>query len=284
MGLKNYIKKGIRYVVYDHKPQQVYVRTSTISPSEMFKNKVVLVTGGSSGIGLSIAKRFYQEGADVIITGRNEENLKKAVEGTKIDYIVNDVKDINQHDKLLDMIQKKYKKIDILINNAGISNHEKDFLSVTEKDFDEQFEINLKGSYFLTQNFIKRIIDEKNKNYNIIFVSSERGAQCDVLPYGLTKNALNALIKGLSCCYVESGIRINGIAPGVTVSNLNKLDKTGDLYSDKYVSGRCFIPEEVAEIALFLASDYAKCISGEIIYCNDGNHLNAYHSLKKCAK
>lgn len=274
--MKKYIKNAIKYILYDYKPRKVYIKPEMKSPSELFKGKTVLITGGSTGIGYEIAKRFAEESANVIITGRNEEKLSNAVKSMpNAIYFVNDVKDISTHESLLKFIEDKYGDIDILINNAGISNHESDFLNVTEKDFDDQFGINLKGAYFLTQSCIKKVIDKKKK-FDIIFITSERGSQCDILPYGLTKVAMNSLVEGLSCKYYKHGIRVNAIAPGVTASKLTKIDKNGDLATDHNISKRYFAPEEIAETVLFIASDYSLCISGEVIHCNGGNHLNKY--------
>ncbi len=275
MSFKQDLKKGIKYVINSKK--KIYVTTANIGINEMFKGKVVLITGGSDGLGLEMAKKFDESGANVIITGRNEKKLKTAVSTLKnASYFVNDVQNINSHNELIDYILKKYHKINVLINNAGVSKHEKDFLTVTEETFDEQFSINLKGAYFLTQNIIKRLKNEEKKDFNVLFISSERGSQCDYLPYGLTKIAINSLVEGLSCRFVGEGIRINGIAPGVTCSNLVKKDKTGNLATQQYISERYFVPEEVAEVALFLTSEYARCISGEIVHTNMGNHLNPY--------
>ena len=269
------VKKGIKYIIESQK--KIFVNVSIMDNNKMFKDKVVLITGGSDGLGFEMAKRFSSAGAHVVITGRNEEKLKNAVSKLKNTiYFVNDIQIVSQQEELIDFVWKKFHKINVLINNAGISKHEKDFLDVSELDFDEQFNINLKGGYFLTQNVIKRLSSADRKNLTIIFISSERGNQCDFLPYGLTKIAINSLVEGLSCRFIKEGIRINAIAPGVTCSNLIKVNKYDNLASHKYKSGRIFRPEEVAETAFFLASDYAKCISGEIIHTNLGNHLNSY--------
>lgn len=279
MKLKKYLKNAIKYILYESKPKQVYVKVDNVLPNNILVGKVVLITGGSDGIGLSIAKKFTAHGATVIITGRNEEKLKSACKKNNIaDYIANDIKKIEEHDKILNYIFDKYKRLDILINNAGISLHETDYLEVTENGFDNQFDINFKGAYFLTQNYIKRIIKNKKSSldYSVIFITSERGNQCDYLPYGLTKVAINSLIEGLSCRFVRNNIRVNGIAPGVTSSSMTKIKSTDDLVADNYISGRKYIADEVSEIALFLSSNFSKCISGEIIHCNGGNHLNPW--------
>ena len=275
MGLKNDLRKGVKYLINSRR--KVYVNPAMTNLEDLYKNKVVLITGGGSGIGLEMARRFSLAGAKVIITGRNEEKLKKAVSTlSNTIYFQNDIQNISKQDELINFVFKKYEKINVLINNAGISKHEKDFLSVTEQDFDDQFNTNLKGSYFLTQKIIKRLNNEEKKDFTVLFISSERGNQCDFLPYGLTKVAINSLVEGLSCRFIEEGIRVNGIAPGVTSSDMVKIAKNGNLATNQYISGRYFRPEEVAEVALFLASDLAKCISGEIIHTNNGNHLRPY--------
>lgn len=273
MKIGKYIKNGIKYVLYDYKPKNVYVKPELKTPNDVFKDKVVLITGGSEGIGLEIARRFGEEGAHVIITGRNEKKLKEAVKSLRnARYYVNDISKIDSHYNLLNDIFDSQGTVDILINNAGISKHEKDFFDVSVEGFDEQFDINVKGGYFLTQSLIKR----KKRNLNVIFITSERGSQCDYLPYGLTKVVINSLVEGLSCRFYKDNIRVNGVAPGVTATKMTGINKDGNLASDSFVSGRKFIVEEVAETVLFLASEYANCISGEIIHCNGGNHLNRW--------
>lgn len=269
------IKKGIKYIIRQNR--KVFVSTATMSPQNILKDKIAIITGGSSGIGLSIAKNFSNQGAKVIITGRDKEKLKKATESIpNSESYIFDINNLEEQRNMIKKVIEKYGSINILVNNAGISKHEKDFLTVTEKDFDDQLSTNLKSSYFLTQNVINSLSEKHRKDLNILFISSERGSQCDFLPYGLTKVAIDSLVKGLSCRFIKDEIRVNGIAPGVTASNLVKIDTKGNMAANEYTSGRYFLSEEVAETALFLVSDYAKCISGEIIHTNDGNHINTY--------
>ena len=270
---KNYIKRGIKYVLHEHKVPIVKVEINQKSPNNIFGDKIYLVTGGGSGLGFYIAKKLVEESAKVVITGRNEEKLKKSKKelGDNCDYFVCDVSDIESSKKMIKETFEKYNKLDGIINNAGISLHEWDFMKVTDKNFDDQFYINLKGSYFLTQEYI-RYLENLNLSGNILFISSERGTMVDDLPYGLTKSSINSLVKALSYKYYKKGIRVNAIAPGVTASDMTSVDKNGDLYNDNN-SGRFFVPEEVAEVANFLLSDYSKCISGEIIHTNGGNHI-----------
>ena len=268
-----YIKRGIKYIFTGHKQPIVKIDIVEKTPTNVFENKVYLITGGSSGIGLCISKKLVKHGAHVIITGRNEEKLKKAREdiGNNCEYIVCDISNIDESINKLRQLFEKSGHIDGLVNNAGISLHEWDFLKVTLDGYDSQFNTNLKGSFFLTQSYIEKL-QEKKQNGNIVFISSEAGTMCDDLPYGLTKASINSLVQALSSNYYKNGIRVNAISPGVTVSEMTKINRAGDMYSDSN-SGRFFLPEEVAEVVIFLLSDYSKCISGEVIHVNGGNHI-----------
>ena len=95
----------------------------------------------------------------------------------------------------------------------------------------------------------------------------------DDIPYGLTKTASNSFIKGIAVKVINEGIRINGIAPGVTATDMTGFNRDGNLYNSWQNNGRIFLPEEVAEVAGFLLSDFSNCISGEIIACDQGNYI-----------
>ena len=278
MGIGAYIKRGIRYIIKGQ--PQINITTEIVqkTPNEIFKNKNILITGGGDGLGFYIAKKCVEEGAKVLIVGRKEEKLKAAVEklGEKASYMQFDVQKVEEMKTFIDEAYKKLGVIDCLVNNAGISLHEKEMKKVEIEGFDSQFNTNLRGSYFLAQAYLKKLEEEKQENGNIIFISSERGAQCDDIPYGLTKVAINSLTEGLSRRYYKSGVRVNAVAPGITASNMTKINKDENLYCEYNASERFFVPEEVAEVVAFLISDVSKCISGEVIYCDAGNHLNPW--------
>ena len=164
-------------------------------------------------------------------------------------------------------------RIDCLVNNAGISLHEKNMMEVTLETFDRQLDVNLKAPYFLTQNFIKHCISVENRNASIVFVSSERGLYCDEIPYGLIKVAINSLTRGVARRHVRNGIRVNAIAPGITESDMTIADRNKNMACEYNCGGRFFLPEEVAETAAFILSDEASCINGEVIACDQGNYL-----------
>ena len=215
-----------------------------------------------------------KKNGNVIITGRNESKLKDAqkVLGNNCEYVVLDMKDFGQFDVILEKLFLKYGKIDGLVNNAGISLHEWDFMKVDKEKFEMQFQTNLEGSYFLTQSYIKQYEKHNQESGKILFISSERGTYCDDLPYGLTKASINSLVQALSYRYYKQGINVNAISPGVTASDMTGIKKDEDLYANQN-SQRFFVPEEVGEVAVFLLSNYSKCVSGQIIHTNAGNHI-----------
>ena len=259
--MKDYIKRLFKYILYGIPIQNVRVSTAKINYGEILLDKNILVTGGNSGIGYEIAKRCSEEGANVLIIGRNKDKLVEAAKKIKkCKYLQFDLENINQ----LDSMYNKAESIiggnfDCIVLNAGVSYHEKNIEDVTIKGFEDQIRLN---------KFIK--------SSNMLIVSSERGFQCDDVPYGLSKAALNSLTKGIAKRYYRDGIRINAIAPGITTSNMTKMKNDDNLYVDRISSGRAFLASEIAEVAVFLLSDSSKCISGEVIACDAGNYISSY--------
>ena len=162
--------------------------------------------------------------------------------------------------------QKLNAPIDCFVSNAGVSLHENVFTNVSLEGFDKQFNTNMRGNYFLCKAFLEMKLKEKTGN------------QAYDIPYGMTKAAVNSMVKAFSRRVYQKGIRVNAIAPGVTLSDMTKEyaeASDGNLYRD-CASGRIFKPEEVAEVACFLLSDASRCISGEIIHTNAGNHIKTF--------
>ena len=249
------------------------VEIKSINYGGILKNNRIVVTGGSKGIGYAMAKRFVDEGAEVVIVGRDEESLKKASSSIHCKYIIYDVSNIDKVELFTERLNTVFSATpNCLVCNAGISLHEASFLSVTNEGFDAQFDTNLKGAYFIAQRFLQMNFQKGlNQDINLLFISSEVGDMAQDIPYGLTKAAINCLVGGISRRFYRKGVRCNAIAPGLTVSNMTKI--TDNLTQDSQAAGRMFLPEEVAEVATFLLSDCSKCISGEVIHCNAGNHL-----------
>lgn len=281
MGVKRLIRRIAKFIVFEQPKERVTVQVAQINYGSILKGRNIVITGGGSGIGLAMAKKFASEGANVIISGRNKEKLKKAVEkiGANAQYAQFDVTDINNDRTFLEKCKTMFNgAIDCLVSNAGLSLHENVFTNVTIDGFDKQFNTNMRGNYFLCKAFLEMKLSEKAENASLLVTTSETGDQAYDIPYGMTKAALNSMVKALSRRVYKSGIRVNAIAPGVTLSEMTSSyasAEDGNLYRD-CASGRTFLPEEVAEVACFLLSDASKCISGEIIHTNAGNHLNPF--------
>lgn len=281
MGIKRGIRKLAKLILESSPEKNVTVNVSQINYGKILENRNIVITGGGKGIGFAIAKKYISEGANVVITGRTEKTLKEATEklGDSCKYVVFDISKVEEMKKFLSMCEDKFTgKIDSLISNAGISLHENIYKNVTIEGFDKQFNTNFRASYFLAKEYIEYLERNKCENGNLIFISSETGNQCYDIPYGLTKAALNSLTRALSRRVYKNNIRVNAIAPGVTVSDMVKdyVDIDSENMYRKCASDRVFLPEEVAEVACFLLSDASKCISGEIIHCNAGNHLSVF--------
>lgn len=256
---------------------RVFIKFTPIEGGQRLKQKKVLITGGTSGIGYAMAKKFISEGAIVVITGRDEKKVKevRTTLGNQCYGLEFDITDFSS-------IESKYREasnfikgeFDCLVCNAGISLHETSILDVTKEGLELQLNTNLKGAYLLSQTYLKELNDYTNKS--ILFISSERGMQCDDVTYGLSKAAINSLTKGISRRFYRKGLRCNAIAPGITASNMTQIDPKEDLYCDRLASGRFFVAEEIAEVAAFLLSDASLCISGEIIACDAGEYISSY--------
>lgn len=275
MSLKLYFKRGLQYML--HGTPNVYVSASIsyLSPNNRLNGKRIIITGGGRGLGKAMAEKFISEGAKVVISGRTEKTLKEISEKLGCQYLVYDVCDVSSAHIFIEKANQLLGGANVLVNNAGISLHEWDIANVSIDQFNQQINTNLRGGYFLTQKFLETIRENKNPNANILFISSERGIQTDDIPYGLTKAAINSLVKGLAPKLIKENIRINAVAPGITTSDMTGYKKEGNLYCKANPNHRVYLPEEVAEIATFLISDASSCVSGQIIACNEGKTGNS---------
>ncbi len=273
---KTTLKVALKKILNFFRPVRVSaVNVSFLAPNKRLEGKKIIVTGGSRGLGFYMAKRFKEEGASVLITGRDEEKLKNAAADIGCNFILFDVQNT---DEILFFLNKAHDilgGIDILVNNAGISLHEKSIFDVTQEKYDRQFDTNLKAVYFLTQSFLALYEKENRRGGSVLFLSSERSQYVDDIPYGLIKAAINSFTQGLAKTHIRKHIRINAIAPGITATDMTGRSRDS-LCSDSYATGRFYLPEEVAEVACFLLSDAASCLSGQILICNNGDSINMY--------
>lgn len=273
MSIKSELIHALSFLLHGE-PQKVTARISYLQPHQHLLGKKVIITGGGRGLGFSMAKKFVAEGAEVLIAGRNEKTLKASAEKIGCKYLTLDVSDPTNFYSFIENSAKLLGGLNVLVNNAGISLHEPSFFDVTPETFDKQFDTNLKGAFFLTQEFIK-YLKATDATGNVLFVSSETGDTMDFRPYGYTKVAVNSMVQGLAYLFRKEGIRVNAVAPGITASDMTGVKADGNLNAGDYATGRYYLPEEIAETAAFLISDASGCISGQIITCNNAQTVNA---------
>ena len=274
MSFKTYLKRGISYILHGVRPIDVRADIHYLSPGNSLKDKRIIVTGGGRGLGLAMARKFINEGAQVLIAGRNEDTLRKSASELGCEWLQLDMQQLDTFDTFVKDSVQKLGCVNCLVNNAGISLHEPTFFDVTEESFEAQLKTNLKGPFFLTQALAAYMKSNGIKG-NILFMSSETGDVADIRPYGLIKASINSLVRGLAHLFVKDGIRVNALAPGVTASDMTGLRADGNLSYSYNANGRVFLPEEVAECASFLLSDVSGCVTGQIITCNSGTTINS---------
>lgn len=245
------------------------VSLQQVSINKTLVGKKCVVTGGSSGIGLFIAKALLNAGASVVITGRDKLKLEKVQAEINNDkfYICQwDVADISViHDKLDDIILQ-IGSIDIFINNAGYMDNTSCFDD--ESVFDNNIRINLKAVLYISNGIANYYVKQKIKG-KIINISSFSASKVSLSPYNITKRGVNSITEGLALKYIDKGIIVNGVAPGYVPTGINKRNIENNAYLNT-PNKRYIFPEEIAEIALFLASDRANGIVGQTIYCDGG--------------
>jgi len=233
------------------------------------QNKVALITGGNSGIGLASAKLFQKEGAKVIITGRRQEVVQAAAKeiGGDTTGITSDTSKMADIDKLYQEIKNTHGKIDVLFLNAGIVNYAP-IEHVSEEMFDKQFNINVKGLYFNVQKALPLMEAGGSVILTTSIAHSTGNANASV--YSATKAAVRSLARTLSGELLDRGIRVNSIAPGpIDTPIFNKMgipdemqSQVKDLMISKVPMKRFGTSEELAKSALFLASDDSSYVAG----------------------
>ena len=241
------------------------------------KNKNIILTGATGGIGGSILENLVSSGANVVATGTNDEKLKK------IEQNFNQVKtmkfDISKHDEIenfIDQINKFFEnKIDVLINNAGIT---KDNLSIRmkEEEWNKVINLNLTSTFLLSKNVIKKML--KNKNGKIINITSVVGHSGNIgqTNYAASKAAVVAMSKSLALEFGKKNITINCVSPGFIATDMTDkiADEHKELLKSKIPLDRFGNPKDIANTVLFLSSEMSNYITGETIHVNGGMYFS----------
>ena len=253
-------------------------------------NKNAVITGGSDGIGLGIAKAFAREGANLLLIGKDPEKLQKAQQallnefGVQVHTLSADLSKTETVTEVVKDIEQLLPTVDILVNNAGLGKFVP-FEQVDNTLYDAHFNLNVKAPYFLTQVLLPALVKSKGNVINISSYFAHR-----MLPnrattvYSATKGALNSFTKALAFEVGQLGVRVNGVAPGSISTpqfnrNLQALTPEKQaafetMVKEIYPLQHIGTPEDIAKACVFLASDNASWITGTVLVVDGGLTTN----------
>jgi glucose 1-dehydrogenase len=243
------------------------------------KDKVAIVTGAAHGIGLATARHYVAEGARVTIADVDAaagEAAARALGNAR--FVATDVGDAASAENVVAETCRAFGDLDILVNNAGII-HGADFLDLTESDFDRVLRVNLKGAFLVGQAAARRMVAQVRAGKRagaIINMSSINAvvAIANHTPYCVSKGGIDQLTKVMALALAPYGIRVNAIGPGSIMTDILKAVATDKEAKRRMLArtplGRIGEPDEIASIAVFLASQEASYITGETIYADGG--------------
>jgi glucose 1-dehydrogenase len=243
-----------------------------------FNGKSVIVTGAAQGIGRACAGAFAAEGAHVVLADVDAEKGEAAARaiaeaGGSARFITADVGDAQAAGCLVDETLEWAGRLDVLVNNAGII-RTADFLELSEADFDAVLRVNLKGAFLVGQAAARVMVARGGGA--IVNMSSVNGVLAipNQVPYVVSKGGLNQLTRAMALSLAAKGVRVNAIGPGSILTDLLKVVMSDDEARRRILSrtpmGRCGEPEEIARLALFLASEDASYITGQVVYADGG--------------
>jgi len=241
-------------------------------------DQIVLVSGGSRGIGRAIAAAFAERGAQVVITGREADTLEKtASEISKgpipAQYVLCDVSKVDEIQRLAETVYERFGRVDTLVNVAGV-NKRKRAETFSPEEYDFILDINLRGLFFLSQEVGKRMIPHKKGAIINIDSLNTYAPLKGVLPYAMSKAGVSMLTRGLAAEWGEHGIRVNGLAPGFILTDL-----TNKLWSNPKMQAwnasvcpqkRLGNVEDLIGTAIFLASKASAFMTGQTLYVDGG--------------
>ena len=268
------IQPGMEYKM---EPLPIFDNPNYI-PSDKLKNKVVIISGGDSGIGRAISLLFAKEGADIVICYFNEHEdanyTKRLVEncGRKCLLIPGDLRDPDLSTYITKVTINKFGKIDILINNCGVQFPQNSILNISNKQLKDTFETNVFSFFYLT----KAVLPYLNSNSSIINTTSITAfdGKKNLIDYSATKGAITVFTKSLALSLADKKIRVNAVAPGpiwtpLIPSSFNE-DEV-EIFGTDVPLKRAGQPFELAPAYLYLASDDSKYVTGQILHVNGGS-------------
>ena len=246
----------------------------------MLKGKTAVITGGTRGIGKAIARKFAENGANVAVVATSDNaGVRETINdlqnlGVSARFYNCDVRDAKMVDSVKEEILADFEKVDILVNNAGVT-RDNLLAGLSVMDIDDVIDINLKGTIFMTRAFIRDFV--KNRSGNVINISSVVGLMGNKgqANYAASKAGVVGLTKSVAKEYGKKNIRCNAIAPGYIETDMTS--KLSDAQKGEIAGAipmtKLGKPEDVANAALFLASDLSGYITGEIIKVDGGMYV-----------
>ena len=247
-----------------------------IYQNKMLEGQLAFITGGTSGIGLEIAKEFLRNGAKVIISGSTNSKLEKALNSIKDENlrgIVINVSDPHVMEKKLDIICNIFPNtpLSTLVNCAGVT-QKCGFYELTEEEYETIMNVNVKGTYFVSRTISKYMIDNNIKGH-ILNISSSSALKPAFNAYQISKWAIKGLTIGLAEQLTPYGITVNAIAPGKTATPMMISEGESNRYCEGQPCGRYIEPKEIANLAVFMCSKCGNMIMGDTVYMTGGNGL-----------
>lgn len=271
------LKKIIRSAVKLMKAKEMVPIPTPINTTDLLKEKVILITGGSGGIGSAMAETFIRNGAKVIIAGRDKNKLEKVkdkLENEKLQSIIINVKDVDSLPYKIKEAADIFGKIDVLVNAAGLVAHHK-FLEMTEEEYDSIMNVNAKGTYFMSQAVAKYMIENHIKGH-ILNVTSSSALRPAWTPYQMSKWAVRGFTLGAADYLLPYGIIVNAIAPGPVATSMLGVHEGDSIYMENQPSGRFAMPSEIADLAVMLISDMGNLVVGDTLYATGGSGNLSY--------
>lgn len=248
-----------------------------------YTNKVVLITGASSGIGAATAISFAKEGANVSIVGRKEDKLKNVAEkcaqyGVTVLQIIADVSKDDDVTRIIKETIDRFGRLDVLVNNAGIARFGTIMSGTVMNTYDAVTNTNVRAAVHITSLAAPHLVESKGNVVNISAVGGTSAPAPPFLAYCMSKAALNHFTKGAALEFAAAGVRVNAISPGPVRTDIienSGFPITWEQFGEKTALGRVSEPEEIADLVLFLCSEKAKGITGSNFVSDNGYLLKA---------
>lgn len=244
-----------------------------------FEGKVVLITGGSVGIGRETAKAFAREGAKVVVSGRREAEGKKAVEGIRAEggvasFVRGDVAQEKDVIAMIDHVIREHGRLDVVFNNAGIEGKLGPIETLGAADFDDTFGVNVRGTWLVMKHALPHLGKTKGSIVNNASVVADLG-MAGTTVYAASKGAVTTLTRTAAIEFAKAGVRVNAVSPGPIETDMGarffgSLDNMRGFAATGVPLGVAGMPSDIAAATLFLASPQAGFVSGQTLTIDGG--------------